>query len=63
MRVARMLAQVSHRVVLAYQVACARQDVRNQGLRVPAGLWCCTDCGQVGWDRDAYIVHGRLHEA
>lgn len=60
-RIARKLARAGHRVVLAYWVACARQDVLGQGLRVPAGVWRCVDCGRLEWDRDAFMLHRRVH--
>jgi hypothetical protein len=37
----------------AYHVACARQDARLLGLRVPEGVWFCPPCRLAfldGWD-------------
>ena len=36
-----------------YHVACARQDARLLGLRVPEGVWFCPPCRLAfldGWD-------------
>lgn len=62
-RIGRGLARAARRMVLAYSLACAREDVRRQGLHVPSGIWRCAHCGLVGWDLDAFVVHSRAHGA
>jgi hypothetical protein len=39
-----MFASIRRRVVRAYQLACARDDVAGHGLTVPSGVWVCGRC-------------------
>lgn len=59
----RALVRAARRAVLAYHLACARQDVDREGLRVPTGVWWCEHCGLVTWDLGAFVVHSRVHTA
>jgi hypothetical protein len=59
--ICRILARTRRRVTLAYHLACARQDMRHQGLRAPSGIWFCEHCRLVLWDLDTFVVHGRAH--
>jgi hypothetical protein len=47
------LAKAWRRLRRAYHTACARQDLRLLGLRVPDGIWFCPPCRLAfldGWD-------------
>jgi ribosomal protein L37AE/L43A len=59
----RLLGRLRRRVASAYALACAREQMRHQRLRVPSGVWLCQHCHLVLWDLDAFVLHGRLHAA
>ncbi|HEX4017467.1 MAG TPA: hypothetical protein VHX15_12100 [Frankiaceae bacterium] len=56
-----ILIRARHWATLQYHLACAREDVRMLGLRVPAGLWVCERCGLVMWDAAGFAEHAHLH--
>jgi hypothetical protein len=60
-RISSRCARVRHRVVLAYQLICAREDARRQGLFLPQGAWRCEHCGLVAWDQQTSVAHSRTH--
>ncbi len=47
------------RLARAYHLMCAREDLRRNGLVVPAGIWLCQHCPQVSFD----LVRLRQHVA
>lgn len=42
--------QIVQRISRAYHLWCARDDVRRQGLVVPAGVWVCEHCPRMTFD-------------
>jgi hypothetical protein len=42
--------RLMQRVTRAYHLWCARDDVRRQGVVVPAGVWACAYCPRVTFD-------------
>ncbi|SDJ46812.1 hypothetical protein SAMN05444157_3508 [Frankineae bacterium MT45] len=53
-----------HRVVRAYQLACARQDARSRNIITPLGVWACEHCPQVSLTQFAFRTHlANLHAA
>jgi ribosomal protein L37AE/L43A len=59
--ICRTLARAWHRVMLAYCLACAREEGHRRGLRVSSGIWFCAGCERVVWDLDTFVVHSRAH--
>jgi ribosomal protein L37AE/L43A len=53
--------RIRRRVVLAYQLICAREDARNRGLSLPQGIWRCEHCGLITWDQQTFAAHSRTH--
>jgi hypothetical protein len=47
------------RLVRAYHLICAREDLRRSGLVVPAGVWLCDHCPR--WSFDPVLL--RQHVA
>lgn len=45
------------RIALSYRLVCARDDRRRRHLRVPSGVWLCTQCERMLWDSDTFAVH------
>jgi len=63
LRIGPMLARLRRRAVLAYYVACAREDAHRNGFRVPLGAWFCEHCRLVMWERHTFVLHVRAHAA
>ncbi len=51
------------RMMLAYALTCAREQMHNLQLRVPTGVWFCERCQLFLWDLETFTVHDRLHVA
>lgn len=51
------LRRLGHRIARAYHLACARDDVRTRGLRVPVGVWVCDRCARVLLEAGALHRH------
>jgi hypothetical protein len=62
-RISKIFARLRHRVGRAYALARAREHMRRHQLLVPSGVWFCAHCSLVLWNRDTFVVHGRLHAA
>jgi hypothetical protein len=59
----RTVARAGRRVRLAFYLACARQDMREQQLQVPSGVWFCEQCRVIGRDPETFVVHNQAHAA
>jgi hypothetical protein len=62
-RLSVRLASGWNRLLRAYHLAMAREDMQLQHLQVPVGLWSCDHCRLVLWDQAAYDAHKPLHTA
>jgi hypothetical protein len=58
-----MFASIRRRIVRAYQVACARDDVAGHGLTVPTGVWVCGRCQRALLEFAALREHFRTEHA
>jgi hypothetical protein len=54
----RTLHRFARSIVLRYRLACARDDNRRHGVRVPTGLWVCGRCDHVSFDAMSLARHG-----
>ncbi len=62
-RLRKALSGTGQRLARAYHLACARDDMRAAGLRVPLGLWLCDHCRLVWWEPEAFHRHLLAHPA
>lgn len=56
-------ARLLRRLIRAYHLACAREDARLRGVRVPTGVWLCEHCRLVLFDHRAFVGHARTCSA
>jgi hypothetical protein len=57
------VGSIRRRLVRAYQVACARDDVAGHGLIVPSGVWVCERCQHALLELAALREHFRTEHA
>jgi hypothetical protein len=46
-----------HRLVRAYELRCAREDLHVRNLVVPAGVWACHACSHVSLSLTSFKSH------
>ena len=51
------------RISRAYHLWCARDDLRRQGIVVPAGVWVCAHCPRMTFDAVRLSQHVALSHA
>lgn len=59
----RVLRKPARWLRRCYLLACARDDARGRGYRVPEGVWACADCGFVSLDALGFRRHMLLTHA
>jgi len=52
-----LLARPWHRLTLAYQLLCAREDARRRHIRTPLGVWACGHCRHVSLNLRSFDAH------
>ncbi len=62
-RISVALGRLRRRIVLAYQLTCARDDARARGLQAPSGIWFCDCCREVWWEKASFDRHMGLRPA
>lgn len=50
-----------HRMRRGYHLACAREDRRRLGVRVPDGVWFCAPCRRAFLDGLEIVRHVYAH--
>lgn len=50
-----------HRMRRSYHLACAREDRRRLGVRVPDGVWFCAPCRRAFLDGLDIVRHMYAH--
>jgi ribosomal protein L37AE/L43A len=53
----KQLSRRWRRLVLAYQVRCAREDAKLRRIVTPIGVWVCARCPHVSLSTGAYLAH------
>jgi hypothetical protein len=53
----KYVRQLRRRLVLSYQLRCARDDARLRRIITPSGVWACHHCPHTSLNKLAHSTH------